>query len=62
MPASSLDRFRAGSASTAVTTPAVMEAPRRPGAVDGEEYRAADAVAIVEAVRTGRPVPPTPTY
>jgi 8-hydroxy-5-deazaflavin:NADPH oxidoreductase len=41
---------------------AVMEAPRRPGAVYGEEYRAADAVAVVEAVRAGRPVPPTPTY
>jgi 8-hydroxy-5-deazaflavin:NADPH oxidoreductase len=41
---------------------AVMEAPRRPGAVYGEEYRAADAVAVVEAVRAGRPMPPTPTY
>jgi 8-hydroxy-5-deazaflavin:NADPH oxidoreductase len=41
---------------------AVMEAPRRPGAVYGEEYRAADAVAVVEAVRAGRPIPPTPTY
>jgi 8-hydroxy-5-deazaflavin:NADPH oxidoreductase len=40
----------------------VMEAPRRPGAVYGEEYRAADAVAVVEAVRAGRPIPPTPTY
>jgi 8-hydroxy-5-deazaflavin:NADPH oxidoreductase len=41
---------------------AVMEAPRRPGAVYGEEYRAADAPAVVEAVRAGRPIPPTPQY
>jgi 8-hydroxy-5-deazaflavin:NADPH oxidoreductase len=41
---------------------AVMEAPRRPGAVYGEEYRAADAAAVVEAVRSGRPIPPTPQY
>ncbi len=41
---------------------AVMEAPRRPGAVYGEEYRAADAAAVVEAVRAGRPIPPAPTY
>jgi predicted dinucleotide-binding enzyme len=41
---------------------AVMEAPRRPGAVYGEEYRAADAVAVVAAVRAGRPIPPTPRY
>ena len=40
----------------------VMEAPRRPGAVYGEEYRAGDAIAVVEAVRAGRPIPPTPTY
>ena len=40
----------------------VMEAPRRPGAVYGEEYRAADAQAVVEAVRNGRPIPPTPNY
>ena len=40
----------------------VMEAPRRPGAVYGEEYRQADAAAVVEAVRTGRPVPPAPAY
>ena len=43
-------------------TCAVMEAPRRPGAVYGEEYRAADAGAVVEAVRDGRPIPPTPSY
>jgi 8-hydroxy-5-deazaflavin:NADPH oxidoreductase len=41
---------------------AVMEAPRRPGAVYGEEYRAGDAAAVVEAVRAGRPIPATPRY
>ena len=41
---------------------AVMEAPRRPGSVYGEEYRMADAAAVVEAVRTGQPIPPTPVY
>ena len=40
----------------------VMEAPRRPGAVYGEEYRAADAQAVVDAVREGREIPPTPSY
>jgi hypothetical protein len=40
----------------------VMEAPRGAGAVYGEEYRAADAEAVVEAVRAGRPIPPTPSY
>ncbi len=40
----------------------VMEAPRRPGAVYGEEYRAADAAAVVAAVREGRAIPPTPDY
>jgi len=40
----------------------VMEAPRRPGAVYGEEYRLADALAVVDAVRAGRPIPPTPSY
>jgi len=40
----------------------VMEAPRRPGAVYGEEYRLADARAVVEAVNAGRPIPPTPSY
>jgi len=40
----------------------VMEAPRRTGAVYGEEYRLADAQAVVEAVRAGRPIPPTPAY
>ena len=41
---------------------AVMEAPRRPGAVYGEEYHAADARAVVEAVRAGRPIPSAPQY
>jgi predicted dinucleotide-binding enzyme len=41
---------------------AAMEAPRRPGAVYGEEYRASDAPAVVEAVRAGREIPPTPRY
>lgn len=40
----------------------VMEAPRRPGAVYGEEYRLSDAEAVVAAVRAGRPIPPTPQY
>jgi len=40
----------------------VMEAPRRPGAVYGEEYRKADAEAVVAAVRAGRTIPPTPVY
>jgi predicted dinucleotide-binding enzyme len=41
---------------------AVMEAPRRPGAVYGEEYRAPDAAAVVEAVRAGREIPPAPDH
>jgi predicted dinucleotide-binding enzyme len=41
---------------------AVMEAPRRDGAVYGEEYRLPDAEAVVDAVRAGRPIPPTPSY
>jgi hypothetical protein len=40
----------------------VMEAPRREGAVYGEEYRASDARAVVDAVRAGRAIPPTPQY
>jgi hypothetical protein len=40
----------------------IMEAPRRPGSVYGEEYRAGDAAAVVDAVRSGRPIPPTPSY
>lgn len=41
---------------------AVMESPRRHGAVYGEEYRLAEAQAVVEAVRAGRAIPPTPSY
>jgi hypothetical protein len=41
---------------------AVMEAPRRDGAVYGEEYRLAEAQEVVAAVRAGRPIPPTPDY
>jgi len=41
---------------------AVMEAPRRPGAVYGEEYHLAEAQAVVDAVRAGRSIPPTPHY
>jgi 8-hydroxy-5-deazaflavin:NADPH oxidoreductase len=41
---------------------AVMEAPRRPGAVYGEEWRAPDAPAVVSAVREGREIPETPRY
>lgn len=41
---------------------AVMEAPRRPGAVYGEEYRLPGAMAVVEALRAGRPIPPAPQY
>lgn len=40
----------------------VMEAPRRRGAVYGEEYRAADAPAVIAAVRDGRSLPPLPMY
>jgi predicted dinucleotide-binding enzyme len=40
----------------------VMEAPRRKGAVYGEEYRASHAAAVVAAVLEGRPIPPTPAY
>jgi predicted dinucleotide-binding enzyme len=41
---------------------AVMEAPRRDGAVYGEEYREPDAEAVVAAVRAGHPIPPAPAY
>jgi 8-hydroxy-5-deazaflavin:NADPH oxidoreductase len=40
----------------------VMEAPRRPGSVYGQEYRLPDARAVVEAVKAGEPIPPTPSY
>jgi 8-hydroxy-5-deazaflavin:NADPH oxidoreductase len=39
-----------------------MEAPRRPGALYGEEYRAEDARAAVAALRAGQPLPPVPSY
>ena len=41
---------------------AVMEMPRRPGGVYGEEYRLPDAEKVVEAVKAGEEIPPTPTY
>ena len=41
---------------------AVMEAPRRPGAVYGDEYRLPDAEKVVEAVKAGEEIPPTPSY
>jgi 8-hydroxy-5-deazaflavin:NADPH oxidoreductase len=41
---------------------APMEAPRRPGAVYGEEYRPADAEAARRALAAGDPIPPTPQY
>jgi 8-hydroxy-5-deazaflavin:NADPH oxidoreductase len=40
----------------------VMEMPRREGAVYGEEYRLPEAEQVVEAVRAGKPIPPTPSY
>lgn len=40
----------------------VMESPRRPGAVYGEEYRLAEARAVLDAVRAGRSIPATPVY
>jgi 8-hydroxy-5-deazaflavin:NADPH oxidoreductase len=40
----------------------VMEAPRRKGAVYGEEYRAPDARAVVAALQAGQPIPPMPKY
>jgi len=41
---------------------AVMEAPRRPGSVYGEEYRLPAARAVAEAVARGQEIPPPPTY
>ena len=40
----------------------VMEAPRRPGAVYGEEWRLPEALEVVTAISEGRPVPDTPQY
>jgi 8-hydroxy-5-deazaflavin:NADPH oxidoreductase len=41
---------------------AVMEAPRRPGSVYGEEYRLADASKVLDAIKAGRKIPPIPRY
>jgi hypothetical protein len=41
---------------------AVMEAPRRTGAVYGEEYRLEDAEAVVAALSAGTEIPPPPRY
>jgi 8-hydroxy-5-deazaflavin:NADPH oxidoreductase len=41
---------------------AVMEMPRRPGAVYGEEYRLPDAQQVAHSVQGGEEIPPTPTY
>ena len=41
---------------------AVIESPRRPGAVYGEEYRLPYAEKVVEAIRAGQPIPPIPGY
>jgi 8-hydroxy-5-deazaflavin:NADPH oxidoreductase len=40
----------------------IMEAPRRPGALYGEEYRRADVLAVVEALQAGQPIPSPPHY
>jgi 8-hydroxy-5-deazaflavin:NADPH oxidoreductase len=40
----------------------VMEAPRRDGAVYGEEYRLPEAEEVVAAVSAARPIPPVPAY
>ncbi|HET6663269.1 MAG TPA: hypothetical protein VFG94_03390, partial [Acidimicrobiales bacterium] len=41
---------------------AVMEAPRRPGSVYGEEYRLPEALSVAEAVAQGHEIPPAPHY
>jgi 8-hydroxy-5-deazaflavin:NADPH oxidoreductase len=41
---------------------AAMESPRRGGTVYGEEYRLPDALTVVEAIRAGRAIEPTPNY
>jgi 8-hydroxy-5-deazaflavin:NADPH oxidoreductase len=41
---------------------APMEAPRREGAVYGEEYRAPEGRVVADALRAGRPAPPPPSY
>jgi predicted dinucleotide-binding enzyme len=40
----------------------VMEAPRRAGAVYGEEYRRSEAQAVVDSVARGGEIPPPPAY
>jgi predicted dinucleotide-binding enzyme len=40
----------------------ILEAPRRDGAVYGEEYRQPEAREAVAAARAGRPIPPAPQY
>jgi predicted dinucleotide-binding enzyme len=40
----------------------IMEAPRRKGAVYGEEYRRPEALALLESLRHGNPTPPVPNY
>jgi 8-hydroxy-5-deazaflavin:NADPH oxidoreductase len=40
----------------------VMESPPRPGAVYGEEYRLPDDERVVEALKAGEEIPPTPSY
>jgi hypothetical protein len=40
----------------------LMEGPRRPGAVFGEEYRLADAEQVIAAIQAGREIPRTPNY
>jgi predicted dinucleotide-binding enzyme len=41
---------------------AVLEMPRREGAVYGEEYRLPEAEQVVAAVMAGDPIPATPSY
>jgi predicted dinucleotide-binding enzyme len=41
---------------------AVMEAPRRAGAVYGEEYRLAEAQAVIAALSAGAELAPPPSY
>jgi predicted dinucleotide-binding enzyme len=41
---------------------AVMEAPQRPGAVYGYEYRLPEAEKVAEAIKAGQEIPPTPEY
>jgi 8-hydroxy-5-deazaflavin:NADPH oxidoreductase len=41
---------------------AVIEAPGGPGTVYGEEYRLPEAEKVVDAVKAGNEIPPTPSY